>query len=63
VPNKTIYIKDEKMWLKAKELAAADGMSISALIDKLLREYLKEGQQRIKPCPCCGLRHLRKESA
>ena len=43
MPNKTIYVKDEALWNRAKELAGKGGLS--DLIERTLREFVdREGQ-------------------
>ena len=43
MPNKTIYVKDEGLWNRAKELAGKGGLS--DLIERTLREFVdREGQ-------------------
>ena len=39
--NKTIYARDFLLWVAVKERAYLEHMSMSALVEKALRYYLK----------------------
>ena len=38
--NRTIYVPNDRIWQVAKDKAAAEGKSLSQVIDKLLRRYI-----------------------
>jgi hypothetical protein len=44
VPNKTIYVKDEHLWAKAKKLAEKEGEGLSGVISAALTAYVAERQ-------------------
>lgn len=50
-PNKNIYIspKDQEVWEEAERLATSDGRSLSNLIARLLRDYVKANNQGGSP--------------
>jgi post-segregation antitoxin (ccd killing protein) len=45
--NKTIYVRDEELWAKAKAYAAKSNLSMSALIEICLIQWVekKEGKR------------------
>jgi predicted HicB family RNase H-like nuclease len=44
--NKTIYVKDSELWNALKERAKIQGISMSTLIERALRNYLKNCERR-----------------
>lgn len=45
MPNKTIYVKNEQLWEKAKKFAGETGLS--ALIAETLREYVERKDREV----------------
>jgi hypothetical protein len=43
--SRTIYVKDIETWNRAKELAKAEGLSMSALIDRELRIWIAKRER------------------
>lgn len=48
MPNKTIYVRDERLWLQAKLLADSKGMSMSQLIQKIIADYVERKERELK---------------
>jgi hypothetical protein len=44
MPNKTIYVRDENLWERAKKLAGAEGLS--GLVGEALAEHVKRREQQ-----------------
>jgi len=44
--TKTLYVKDYMLWLDAKEQANREYISLSAFVEKVLRQYLKKEEKR-----------------
>ena len=45
MPNKTIYVADAELWLKAKEIASDEGESLSGILEAKLRLYVEEKEK------------------
>lgn len=52
--QKTIYIKDERVWSQAVKLAAGMGISMSELIQSALQVKVRELSGEL-PCGCVGV--------
>src|SRR3972149_9161601 len=42
MPNKTIYVKNEEIWNKAKAIAGREGEGLSGVIAEALAEFVKQ---------------------
>ena len=46
MPNKTIYVRDDKLWEKAKKLATKEGEGLSGVISNALTRFVAEAQEK-----------------
>ncbi len=48
MPTKTIYVRDQQLWDRCKTEAAAEGLSMSALIEREVRVWVEKQEKEQK---------------